>query len=112
MQETGGFIQVFVTTGNKEDAQSLAATIVARRLAACAQVVGPISSTYWWEDDIETAEEYLCLVKSTQAAYDALEAAIKDAHPYETPEILAIPVVAGNADYLSWIQAELREGGV
>lgn len=112
MQDTVAFVQVFVTTGSKDDAQALASTIVAQRLAACVQVLGPITSTYWWEGEIETAEEYLCLIKSSRAAYDALEAAIKEAHTYETPEILAMPVVAGNADYLSWLEAELDGGDV
>lgn len=101
-------IQVFTTTETKDEAQAIARALVEERLAACVQVVGPISSTYWWEGEVETAEEYLCLIKASSALYDELEAAVKEIHPYDTPEILAMPVAAGNADYLKWLQEELK----
>lgn len=103
-------IQVFTTTESKEEALAIGRALVERRLAACVQVVGPISSIYWWEGEVEAAEEFLCLIKTSSAAYDELEAAVKEVHPYDTPEILAVPVTAGNADYLRWLQEELREG--
>lgn len=101
-------IQVFTTTETKDEAQAIARALVEKRLAACVQVVGPISSTYWWEGEVETAEEYLCLIKASSALYDELETAVKEIHPYDTPEILAMPVAAGNADYLKWLQEELK----
>ncbi|SRR5690554_2986442 len=103
-------IQVFMTAGDKEEAQRIAQAIVEQRLAACVQVLGPIYSSYWWEDELETAEEYLCLMKSDRRVYDELEAAIKKVHSYDTPEILAMPVTAGNPDYLQWLQQELKQG--
>ena len=102
-------IQVFTTTETKDEAQAIGRALVEQRLAACVQVVGPISSIYWWEGKVEAAEEYLCLIKASNALYDELEAAIKSVHPYDTPEILATPVTAGNADYLRWLREELRE---
>lgn len=103
-----GFLQVMTTTANQEDAERIARALVERRLAGCVQVVGPIHSTYWWEGAVETADEYLCLVKSSREAYPALEAAIQELHPYDVPEILAVPVAAGSAAYLTWLQGELR----
>ena len=100
-------IQVTTTTATKADAQAIATAVVSKRLAACAQVIGPITSTYWWQDKIETAEEWLCVMKSRQDLYDALEQAIRQVHPYDVPEILAIPVVQGGQDYLEWMDREL-----
>jgi periplasmic divalent cation tolerance protein len=104
------YIQVFTTTDKREDADKIAKEVVERRLAACAQVVGPITSTYWWKDNIEKAEEWLCFMKSRKELYEELENAISGIHPYEVPEILAVPVVAGIRSYLEWLDQELRSG--
>jgi len=101
--------QVITTTETKADAQAIADALVERRLAACVQVIGPITSTYRWQGEIETAEEWLCVIKSRQDLYDVLEAAIREVHPYDVPEILAVPVVAGSKDYLAWLDSELRK---
>jgi periplasmic divalent cation tolerance protein len=103
------YIQVFMTTGSKEDAAHISRTLVEKRLAACVQVIGPIASTYWWNDQVETAEEWLCLVKTHQRVYDELERVVKEIHPYDTPEILALPITAGNQNYLSWLNNELKK---
>ena len=102
-------IQVVTTTATKSDAQAIATAVVGKRLAACAQVIGPITSTYWWQGNIETAEEWLCVMKSRQDLYPALERAIREVHPYEVPEILAVPVVQGSQDYLEWMDRELAQ---
>jgi periplasmic divalent cation tolerance protein len=103
----GKYVQVVTTVGTREDADRIARAVVEQRLAACAQVTGPITSTYWWEGAIETGEEWLCVIKSTEAAYPALEEAIRAIHPYEVPEIMAVPVVAGSAAYLAWLEGEI-----
>jgi periplasmic divalent cation tolerance protein len=102
-KETGA-IQVVTSIDSREGAGSLARALVERHLAACVQVLGPITSTYRWEGQIETSEEWLCLIKSEVDRYAELEAAIKELHPYDVPEILAMPVTAGNADYLEWMR--------
>ena len=101
------YVQVITTTETKADAQAIADALVERRLAACVQIVGPITSTYRWQEKIETASEWMCVIKSRQDLYDALEAAILEVHPYDVPEILAMPVVAGSKDYLAWLDSEL-----
>ncbi len=104
------FLQVTTTLDDQDQAQKLAAQLVQRRLAACVQVVGPVASTYYWEGKIESAQEWLCIAKTTQLKYPALEDAIRKLHSYDVPEILATPVVAGNKPYLDWIDQTLLAG--
>jgi periplasmic divalent cation tolerance protein len=100
------FIQVSTTTGKKEDAEKISHEVVNKRLAACVQIAGPITSRYWWKDAVEDAEEWLLLIKTSKDLYPGLEEAIKKIHPYDVPEIIAVPVVAGSTDYLNWIKRE------
>lgn len=97
------FIEIHTTIDSKESAQRIAETIVSKRLAACVQVSGPITSTYWWQGKLEQAEEWVCTAKTQKGLYDELEKAIREIHPYDVPEILASPIVAGNRSYLEWI---------
>ena len=103
------YIQVFTTTEKKEDSEIIAKILVEKRLAGCIQIVRPILSTYWWKDNVETTEEWMCFIKSKKDLYGELERSIKEVHPYETPEIIATPIVAGSKDYLKWLSNELKE---
>ena len=105
---TEEYIQVLTTTGKKEEADKIANAVVAIRLGACAQILGPIVSTYWWKGSVETAEEWMCLVKTKRNLFDRLEKTIKEIHSYQTPEIIAIPIVAGSNDYLEWLRNEVQ----
>ena len=100
-------IQVITTTAEQTDAQRIAALLVDQRLAACTQVSGPLESSYWWNDRIETAREWQVVVKTRGDMYEAVEAAIRAAHPYDAPEVLAIPVVAVSSSYRMWLLAQL-----
>jgi periplasmic divalent cation tolerance protein len=91
---------------SQDGALQIAQALVARRLAAAAQVSGPIASTYWWKGRIEHAEEWACTAKTREDLYGLLEQAIRELHPYETPAIVATPIVAGGQSYLEWIEAE------
>jgi len=91
---------------SRDGAHQIAQVLVERRLAAAAQVSGPISSTYWWEGQIEHAEEWACTAKTRRDLYAPLERAIRELHPYETPSIVATSVVAANQGYLEWVEAE------
>lgn len=99
---------VITTVENPQDGARLARQLVERELAACVQVVAPIVSTYRWQGEIEQAHEQLLLIKTTRAAYAAVETALKQLHPYQTPEIIALPVVSGSADYLAWLKASVK----
>ncbi|MCP4542578.1 MAG: divalent-cation tolerance protein CutA [Chloroflexi bacterium] len=105
------YIQVMTTTDTQATAQAIASALVEKRLAACVQIVGPITSTYWWQDKIETSQEWLCIIKSAQDLYQVLEKAILKIHPYDVPEILAVPVTAGHEDYLRWLNNEIEQPG-
>jgi len=104
-----GYIQVITALPNKEDAEDLARALVTARLAACVQVLGSISSVYWWKDNIVEEEEYLCLIKTREELYGELEPAIIKNHPYQTPEIIATPVTAGSSGYFAWLGDHLKE---
>lgn len=97
-------VQVLTTAGSEEEAGRIAERLVERRLAACVQVVGPIVSRYRWQGAVEEAREWQCLAKTTAAAYAAVEAAIREVHSYDEPEIIATPIVAGSPGYLAWIE--------
>jgi periplasmic divalent cation tolerance protein len=103
------YIQVFTTVEKREDADRIASIVVNKRVAACAQIVGPIRSIYWWKGKVEEAGEWLLMMKTRQELFPALEKEIKAVHPYEVPEIIALPIVAGSAAYLQWIEAETEK---
>jgi periplasmic divalent cation tolerance protein len=96
--------QVTTTVATQADAARIAAALVEERLATCVQVAGPIISTYRWQGAIERATEWYCHCKTTRARYPALEARLRELHPYETPEIIALPIVAALPEYLAWIE--------
>jgi periplasmic divalent cation tolerance protein len=97
------YVQVLTTAGSEKEAGRVASLLVERRLAACVQVVGPIVSRYRWQGEVEEEREWQCLAKTTRAAYPAVEAAIREVHSYDEPEIIATPIVAGSPGYLAWI---------
>jgi periplasmic divalent cation tolerance protein len=102
------YLQVTTTTETKEDAQKIAYSIVEKRLAACVQIVGPITSIYWWKDKIEEAGEWLCIMKSSQSLYAELEKTIQKTHPYDVPEIISVPIDGGSKRYLEWLEKEIK----
>jgi periplasmic divalent cation tolerance protein len=102
------FLQITTTAANRDEAQRIAATLVERRLAGCVQIIGPVRSVYRWEGRVEEADEWLCLVKTSRDAYAAVEAAIRELHSYECPEIIATPIEAGSAAYLQWLAEQIR----
>lgn len=101
------FIQVLTTTASEDDARRIAGVLVEERLAACVQVAGPITSTYRWQGTVERAQEFLCLIKTRAEAYRRVEERIRQLHPYEVPEIVALPITAASAAYLAWIDGEV-----
>lgn len=100
------YVQVLVSIDSQERARALQQVLLQERAAACVQILGPISSAYWWEGQIEEVQEWLCLAKTRRSEYSRVERLVKANHPYETPEILAIPILLGNRTYLDWIDAE------
>ncbi len=97
------FIQVVTTASTKEHAEEIGRRLLDRRLAGCVQVSGPVSSTYWWEGKLETAEEWYCIIKTTPSRYAEVETEILAIHKYDLPEILAFPIASGSRSYLDWL---------
>jgi periplasmic divalent cation tolerance protein len=102
------YIQVSTTTEKKEDAERIARTLVRKKLAAFVQIIGEISSTYRWKGKVETTREWLCLIKSENSLYEELERTIKKIHPYEIPEVIAVPIVVRSREYAEWLDRELQ----
>jgi periplasmic divalent cation tolerance protein len=105
-----GCCQVTTTLPNQAAAEKLAAAIVKERLAACAQVLGPVSSTYRWKGEVEYAQEWYCNLKTTNLGLSALQKRIRELHPYEVPEVIAFPISGGDEQYLEWIREGVMEG--
>ncbi len=97
---------VLTTFPQREAAESLARELLANRLAACIQIGATVHSLYHWRGEIETADETPVAIKTRSALYPRLEAAIRAKHPYELPEIIAVPITHGLPAYLDWIAAE------
>ncbi|MDR0337214.1 MAG: divalent-cation tolerance protein CutA [Planctomycetaceae bacterium] len=101
------YIQVQMTFPTEESANRAATKIVETHLAACAQILKPIRSTYIWKGNREINEEVLVLAKTKSILFDRLVEAVRDGHPYECPQIVALPILAGNEDYLDWIEEQI-----
>lgn len=94
---------VLCTIGDAAAAEALARDLVESRVAACVNVSGPITSIYRWQGEIQRDDERLLLIKTSEDRFEALRGAIVARHPYEVPEIVALPIVAGHAPYLAWL---------
>lgn len=98
------FCLVYVTTPSQSVALQLAQAVVSQRLAACANVLGDIQSVYWWDGAVQNDTECALLLKTRRDLFPALEAAIRDQHPYDCPCIVALPLVNGSAGFLQWLK--------
>jgi periplasmic divalent cation tolerance protein len=109
MKKNRGNYVVLVTCGTRAEARKIARLVVEARLAACANLVGaPVESLYRWKGKVESAKEFLLLIKTTRARFPALREAILRAHSYDVPEIIALPVAAGSKRYLEWIAESVK----
>jgi len=103
---------VLSTAASEEEARKIAQALVARRLAACVNIVGPIHSVYRWKGAVESAAEHLLIIKTTSAAFPRVRDAIRELHSYELPECVMLSIEAGSEDYLHWIEESVdREIG-
>jgi periplasmic divalent cation tolerance protein len=102
------YIVVLVTVPNPESGQTIASRLLEDRLAACVNILPAIRSLYTWKSAVQDDTESLLVIKSRLALFERLAEAVKSIHPYETPEIIALPVLAGSAEYLTWIKEETQ----
>ena len=103
---TAAAILILTTLPDRASAEEIASALVRERLAACASIGATTRSIYHWQGKVETADEVTLAIKTGRDRYAAVEAALRAAHPYELPEIIAVPVIDGYAPYLDWIAAE------
>src|SRR5262245_24662723 len=101
-------ILVLVTCGNAREAEEIARGLVERKLAACVNVLPGLTSWYWWENKLTQDQEMLLIIKSCRDLFAELEKEVLRLHSYAVPEVVAVPIVEGSANYLSWIEQSLR----
>jgi periplasmic divalent cation tolerance protein len=109
MSDSGHFI-VLITVGSFEEAEKIAQALVERMLAACVNIVPFITSVYRWQGEVQRDSEALLIVKSRRDVFEHLTRCVKELHSYETPEIIALPIVAGDVDYLHWLDNSVSRG--
>ena len=101
-----GYVVVFITTASYEEARKIVDELVAQRKAACVNIVPRVNSIFRWKGKIENAEESLLVVKTRARLFPEVVSAVKGIHSYEVPEIIALPIIDGNPDYLAWLKEE------
>jgi len=102
-------IVVLVTCGSAKEARRIARAVVEQRMAACTNIVAtPVHSIYRWKGKVESAEEFLLVIKTTQSRFAKLKVEVKRLHSYDVPEIIALPIAAGGIDYLNWISESVK----
>lgn len=99
-------VQIITTINDRQKAEEIGRRLVEERLVACCQIAGPIRSIYRWKGSIEEADEWYCVMKTKEVLYGAAEGAIRKLHPYEVPEIIALPVPNALDDYAAWVEQE------
>ena len=105
----GGWIIIFITTSNREEAEKIARKLVEDKLVACINIVDKIHSIYWWRGKVEESGESLIIGKTKVEKLDEIISAVKNLHSYEVPEIIAIPIIAGFEKYLEWLDESISK---
>ncbi len=100
-------VVIFITTGTDEEAHKIAEALLTQRKAACVNILPGVSSLFWWQDKIDSAQESLLIVKTRASLLTEIVALVKEIHSYDVPEIIALPIIGGNQDYLEWIGKEV-----
>ncbi len=102
---------IFVTVSGKKEARLIAKALIKEKLAACVNIIDGIESLFWWKNKVDRARELLLVIKSKKAALPAIITKVKSMHSYTCPEIIALPIIAGEKSYLNWIDASVRANG-
>lgn len=102
-------VVVLVTASSAAEGEKISRGVLNARLAACVNLVPRVRSRYWWKGKVESATESLLIIKTRAALVGRLTAEVKRLHSYTVPEVIALPVTAGNPDYLRWVEAETRD---
>ena len=100
------YIVVLVTTGSPEEAKKISSALLEQKKAACVNIVPQVSSRFWWQGELDSADESLLIIKTRASLLDDIVKIVKELHSYEVAEVIALPIVGGNPDYLNWIGEE------
>ena len=103
------YIVVLVTAQDKKEAQRIAGALLKERLAACVNIIDRVSSFFWWDKKIDSAQEVLLVIKAKERSFKQIESLVKALHSYDVPEIIALPIAYGSKEYLSWISESTKE---
>jgi periplasmic divalent cation tolerance protein len=107
-QKQPDYVVAFITANDCEEAEKIAMLLLKRRQAACVNVISEVNSRFWWQDKIESAGENLLVVKTKAALLPDIIKTVKKNHSNEVPEIIAMPIIGGNQEYLDWIDSEVK----
>ncbi len=102
------YIILFITASNSQEAHKIAGALLEQRKAACVNIVPGVSSLFWWQDKLDSAQESLIIVKTKASVLNEVVRLVREIHSYDVPEIIALPIVGGNQDYLEWIGKEVK----
>ncbi|MBS7659731.1 MAG: divalent-cation tolerance protein CutA [Candidatus Bathyarchaeia archaeon] len=101
-------IVVFVTASSKEEAERIAKVLLEDKLIACANIIGPVHSMFWWLDSIDNAQEYLIIMKTRKDLFERICEKVKALHSYQIPEVIATPIIDGLKQYMKWLDESLK----
>jgi periplasmic divalent cation tolerance protein len=101
-------VVIFVTAANKKEAEKIASTLIKKKLAACVNIIENVNSLFRWQGKVDSAKEALLIVKTRKRLVNKLIKKVKSVHGYEVPEIIALPIICGNKEYLKWINESTR----
>jgi periplasmic divalent cation tolerance protein len=102
------YIVIFVTCVSSAQAKKIASALVSKKLAACVNIVPAVRSLFWWQGKVDKAAEVLLIIKSRRSAFPRIARLVRSLHSYTVPEVIAMPIVAGNKEYLEWIDESVR----
>ena len=103
------YIAIFITVSSSEEAHKIAEALLNQRKVACVNIVAGVSSLFWWQDKLDSVQESLLIVKTKTSQLNEVVRLVKEIHSYAVPEIIALPIVAGNQDYLAWLDKEVEK---
>ncbi len=102
-------VVILITTNMDEEAEKIANKLLTQRKAACVNIIPKVRSLFWWKGELDSADEAVLIVKTKASLVDEIVSLVKEAHSYEVPEVIALPLIGGNPDYLNWMSDELGD---